>query len=333
MPKISIIIPLLNEQKYIVNSLESILKSDYEMSDMELILVDGGSVDKTLDIVDEYLKKYSFIKLLHNPKKIVPIAMNIGIKASTGEYIFRLDAHTTYPTNYLSTLIAWHQKLDAQNVGTPIETKVKNINAKSNAIAKVLSNKFGVGNSEFRVGVNKLSEVETVPFGCFKKSTFEKYGVYDERLERNQDIELNKRIVKGGGKIYLLPDIFCSYYARETFGALAKNNFSNGKWNILTAYYTKEFSSLNLRHFVPLLYILSLLLPSILSLAESGFFYIALLSFTSHFILISSVSWRLRDETTTFYHLLLAFYTLHISYGVGSLFGIFSLFLSSFRRD
>jgi len=322
---ITVIIPCFNEEHYIASCLDSVLKSDYDKDKMEILVVDGMSSDKTRDIVRLYIKKYNYIKLLDNQDRIVPISMNIGIKEATGDYIIRLDAHADYPLNYFPKLIVWHQKLDADNVGTTIITKVKNKTLKANSIKEVLSHKFGVGDSDFRTGIKEVKEVDTVPFGCFKREVFEKYGLYDERLVRNQDIELNKRIVNGGGKIYLIPDVQCTYYARENFTALAKNNFSNGYWSILTAHYTKKLKSLSLRHFIPLIFVLSLLIPTLLSLLVPNLIYVTLFSLGSYLALVIIMSLKSKDKGNSFFYLIMSFFTLHFSYGVGSLVGIFSL--------
>lgn len=129
--------------------------------------------------------------------------MNIGIRAAKGDIIMRLDAHANYPTNYFSTLVRQLINLRADNVGVACRTDVLNKTSKTLAIREVLSNRFGIGNSTFRLGVADVMEVETVPFGCWRRDVFDKYGYYDERLIRNQDIELNKRIGHGGGKYTL----------------------------------------------------------------------------------------------------------------------------------
>ena len=260
---LSVICPIYNEEKYISACIDSIIHQDYPKDSLEVIFVDGMSMDMTRDIVKQYSKQYPYISLIDNPDKIVPIAMNLGIKASIGDIIIRLDAHAKYPANYFSTLTKALNELDADNVGVVCKTDVINKTPKTLAIKEVLSNKFGVGNSTFRTGINQTQEVDTVPFGCWKREIFQKYGLYDTRLVRNQDIELNKRIKKGGGHIYIIPECYCTYMARETFKALSKNNFNNGKWNILTVYYTKQFSSLSLRHFIPLIFVLSVILPKV----------------------------------------------------------------------
>ncbi len=293
MPEISIIIPILNEEKYISKCLDSIVKSDFDKNEMEVLLVDGGSDDKTVKIIKKYQAKYPFFKFLHNPKKIVPVAMNIGIKNAKGEYIIRLDAHASYPQNYFSKLIKYHKELNADNVGGIIITEIKNKNSTSNAIKNVLSDRFGVG-SDFRSGVSEIKEVDTVPFGCYKKEIFDKVGYYDERLVRNQDIELNKRLKRNGGKIYLVPEISCTYYAREDIKALAKNNFNNGKWNILTAYYTKNLDSLSLRHFIPLIFVLLFFSTFLLSFINNFFLYSFLAIFLSYFSTILFRSYQIK---------------------------------------
>jgi len=325
MPKIvSIILPCRNEEKYIESCIKSLINNQSDNFQLEIIVVDGMSNDKTVEIVRNYIRRFSFIKLLQNPKKTVPYAMNLGIAQAKGDFIVRADAHALYPENYVSTLVTKLMELDADNVGATWETDVLIKNNKTLAIKETVSHRFGVGNALFRLGIDKITPVDTVPFGCFRKSVFDNYGLYDLRLSRNQDIELNKRILRGGGKIYLLPDLKCVYYARETFSAIAKNNYYNGFWNILTVKFTKKVSSLSLRHFVPLCFILSLLLPILI-----GFFYkpavwIATSSLILYFSFLTIISIRLAiQKKRHLFYLFWSFITLHFSYGTGSLAALF----------
>lgn len=323
---LSVVCPIYNEEKYIAKCLDSIIEQDYPKDDIELFLVDGMSSDNTRGIIAKYQEKYSWIKVLDNPKRIAPCAMNVGIEAAKGDIIMRLDAHASYQPDYFSVLVNGIKRLNADNVGTVCKTDVLNKTPKTLAIKEVLGNKFGVGDSTFRTGIDKEQEVETVPFGCWRREVFEKYGKYDERLVRNQDIELNKRIVRGGGKIYILPDTYCTYLARETWSALSRNNYGNGKWNILTVYYTKMFSSLSLRHFIPLLFLLSLVIPLLMAFIWWPFALISVVSLLAYTTLLSAVSIKLSvEKKLNFVYLLITFYVLHLSYGWGSLVGILTL--------
>lgn len=332
---ISVICPIYNEQKYIAKCIESILEQDYPQGEMEVLFVDGMSTDATRDIVKSYSEKYPYIRLLDNPNKIVPYAMNIGIQKSMGDIIIRLDAHAIFPSNYLSCLTKRLVELDADNIGCVCKTDVLNKTPKTLAISEVLGNTLGVGNSVFRTGTDDVREVDTVPFGCWKREVFKKYGLYDVRLVRNQDIELNKRIIRGGGKIYIIPDTYCTYLARETFKGISKNNYGNGKWNILTVYYTKQFNSLSLRHFIPLMFMLSLLVPILLAFIWLPIGLVSLVSLIAYCSLIGYVSLRLSvNKKLNFGYLLWSFIVLHISYGWGSLAGIVKFpFLDRYHRN
>jgi len=326
MIPVSIICPTYNEEKYIVKCIESLIAQDIAKDEIELLFIDGGSTDLTLKLIKEFQHKHKFIKLLNNSDKTVPYAMNIGIEQSVGDILIRIDAHSYYPENYISTLVSKLIEMKADNVGAICKTDVLNKNSKTIAIKEVLSNPFGVGNSLFRLGVSEITEVDTVPFGCYRKEVFTKYGLYNTKLVRNQDIELNKRIKRGGGKIYLIPDTYCVYYAREKYREIIKNNYLNGKWNILTIYITKTFNSLSVRHFVPMFFLLSLLIPLLAVGINFQFLYLAILSMTLYLGLIIVISFKIfMNKKINFGYLLITFMLLHMSYGFGSLIGILSI--------
>lgn len=326
MVMISIICPIFNEEKYIKGCIESILSQDYPKDKMEILFVDGMSTDSTREIVNSYSEKYPFIRLLENPKKIVPCAMNIGIKAAMGDIIIRLDGHALYPSNYFSQLVEWHKKLpDAWNVGGVCDTKVVNSTPVSEAIAKVMSDKFGVGNSTFRTGSDReYLEADTVPFGAYKSFVFDKIGLYNEKLARVQDIELNKRLKHAGGKIYLVPSIHCTYIPRDNYKAFYKNRYQTGYWVIKTCFVTKTIKNLGLRHFIPVGFVLSLIVPLLL-----GFIWwpIALISPLVVLLYSGAMLWRsakINDEKTTVWSLFKAFCCIHFSYGLGSIAALFN---------
>ncbi len=323
---LTIICPIYNEEKYIARCIESIMAQDYPKDDLEVLFMDGMSTDRTREIIASYLPQCPYLRVLDNPQKIVPYAMNKGISEAKGDVIMRMDAHTFYEPNYCSAIVKRLKELNADNVGCVCKTDVLNKTPKTLAICEVLSNKFGVGNSTFRTGIESVKEVDTVPFGCWPKRVFEKYGRFDVRLVRNQDIEFSKRIINGGGKIYIIPDTFCTYLARETFRGLAKNNYNNGLWNILTVYYTKQMKSLSLRHFIPLLFVLSLIIPTIVGAFWHPAWLMSAFVLLVYLLALGAVSAKLaKQKHLNFFYLLWSFITLHCSYGFGSLMCIFSL--------
>lgn len=318
---VSVIIPIYNEEKYIENCILSLLKQDYPKDKMEWIFVDGNSTDGSKIKVDEYATKFpNLIKLLNNPNKTVPYAMNIGIRASTGKYIIRLDAHSEYMENYISKCVFYLDSIDADNVGGVIETK--SIGFVGNAIALMLSSKFGVGNSQFRTN-GESGYVDTVPFGAFRRSVFDNYGLFDERLTRNQDIELNYRIRKNGGKIFMASDIKCVYYCRDSLKGLIDMSVKNGKWNVITIKLCP--GSLGVRHFVPLAYLLSIIILPTLSFLTPLFGYLFLTEMCLYILLDLLFSIKAATKIKYILPLVILFPIFHISYGFGSVLGLFSI--------
>lgn len=323
---VSVICPTYNEERYIENCIGSILAQDYPKDNLEIIFADGMSSDNTCTIIGRYAATHPFIRLIKNPKRIVPPALNAAIREAHGDIIIRIDAHAYFPSNYISSLVDALNEYDADNVGAVCRTEILHINAKTKAIKEVLSHPLGVGNSAFRTGISKAREVDTVPFGCWKREVFDKYGLFDERLTRNQDIEFNKRIIRNGGRIMIVPTTYSIYYARETFGKLAKNNFGNGKWNILTVWYTKQFSSLSIRHFIPLIFLLSLILPVLCALLWLPVIAVAVASLLCYLAVIMTISTRLAcKKRINMLYLIASFFIVHLSYGWGSLSGILTL--------
>ena len=320
--KVTIIVPILDEERYIHNCLESILSQDYPKDNIECLCVDGGSSDRTISIIETYQTKYrSFFFLLHNPYKTQAHAMNIGIMQSNAKYIVRMDAHAVYPANYISRCVYYLDSFNYSNVGGIAITKGNGRYGK--AISKVLSSPFGVGNSKFRIG-SESGEVDTVPFGAFRKEVFDKWGLFDTRLKRNEDNEINYRIRKNGGTVFLANDIQFTYFCRDTIQGFSKMAFTNGMWNIITMKMCP--GSMSARHFVPLLFVLSIIMFSILS-NYYIFFRVLLLAelivygiFDFYFSMLNSTEKR----TVAFQYFL--FPTFHCCYGLGSLWGmIFSL--------
>ena len=335
---ISIICPIYNEEKYIDGFIRSILQQDYPKDDMEVLLVDGMSTDRTRDIVHSYSIKYPFIRLVDNTARIVPPAMNIGIHASKGDVIIRMDAHAIFPADYLSELVVNLSKLNADNVGGVCRTLPANDSDVGISIANVLGSSFGMGNSYFRIGAKDVMQVDTVPFGCFHRELFNRIGFFDEELVRNQDDEFNGRIIKNGGKIYLLPHLVIDYFARDTVGKVYRMFNQYGLFKPLVN--VKLGSPATVRQFFPLAFVLGLLscpfiiftmfvLPwswariTAFSLLTAYLFVIAL-----YFLLATYFSLK---DTKSIRRILIqdwVYFVVHFGYGFGYLQGLFNLLFS-----
>ncbi len=320
---VSVIAPCRNEAAFIEKAIKTILHSDYPAELIELLVVDGLSTDGTRDIIQKMAEQDNRIKLLDNPQRIVPAAMNIGIKASRGEYIIRIDCHSTFAPDYVSKCIEVSQKTGADNVGGYIETLPGDDTAVARAIAKATSNRFGIGNSMFRLSGSER-EVDTVPFGTFRRNLFDKIGLYDLRLVRNQDIELNARIRKAGGRIIISPEIKLGYYNRATFRGLWQQSFNNALWNPYT--FLLAGGGPSIRHFIPLIFILGLialiggtffLWPVKWMLLGYILFYLAV---ACYFSMQSA-----RQINVSALLVLWSFVTLHIAYGLGTLWSIITI--------
>lgn len=329
---ISVVCPIYNEEKYIGSFIESILKQDYPKEDLEILLVDGMSKDKTRDIIANYAEKYPCLRLVDNPQQTVPYAMNNGIKSAKGDIIIRLDAHAEYPSNYFSVLVKKLDELEgADNVGGVCITLPCNDTAVAVSIAECLSNKFGMGNSYFRVGAKEVRSVDTVPFGCFRKSLFDMIDLYDTDMIRNQDDELNGRIIKNGGMIYLLPDVEIKYFARDKISKVRKMFYQYGLYKPLGN--KKLGAPATIRQFFPLLFVLFLAIGLIVSLLFPILLPLYLGVIALHLAIGAYEGLNSAQKTNRVaccWIMPYIFLNMHIYYGVGYLRGIYNLF---FKRS
>lgn len=321
---ITIIIPCRNEEHFISSTLNSIIESDYPLKNLEILIIDGRSDDATRKLVKEFEDKYSQIRLIDNPEQTVPYAMNYGISESCGNIIIRLDAHSIYPKDYISKLVYWLNKLDADNVGGVWDTTTANNTLEAQAIAYSTSHPFGIGNAQYRISEkDEPYEVDTVPFGCYKKEVFEKIGLFDTDLTRNQDDELNARLIQNGGKIYLIPDLKIKYFAREDFSKMFKMFYQYGYFKPLVNLKLKTPATI--RQFVPPLFVLFILFGTIFSFFSPLFLGLFASGMGFYFTINALVSYKIckeKKEFKLFLYLVKSFFMIHFSYGIGYLKGI-----------
>lgn len=323
---VSIIIPCRNEEKYIGKCLDSIIQNQYPKDKLEVLVIDGNSEDKTREIVKNYTQGHSFIKLLDNPKKFTPLALNIGVQAAKGEIIMRMDAHATYEKDYISKCLKYLQEYKVDNVGGVIKTLPGQETTWAKAIAISLSHLFGTGGSYFRTGAKESKEVDTVFGGCYKKEVFEKIGLFNENLIRSQDIEFNLRLKKAGGKILLVPDIVSYYYPKSNLKDFFWHNVKDGLWSIYPLKFVKV--PFSFRHYIPLVFVLSLLITGLLGIFLPVFSQLFLFIIGLYVLLTFcfSIQISLREKDIRFLLFMpLAFVARHIGYGLGSMEGLIKL--------
>lgn len=265
LPFVSIIIPCRNERRFIGDCLQSIIDNDYPKERLEVLAVDGMSEDGTRAVIESYAQQYPWIRLIENPKRITPVALNIGIKNAKGEIIIWMSAHNRYDKNYISRCVESLEKYGADNVGGVMKTLPREDSFMAQAIVASLSHRFGVGNSYFRVQTNKPKWVDTVFGGCYRREVFDRVGLFNENLVRGQDMEFNLRLKKAGGKTLLVPDIVSYYYARSDLKSFWKHNWANGVWAVLPFLYS-PITPVSWRHLVPLIFVSSLLGSCVLGL-------------------------------------------------------------------
>jgi glycosyltransferase involved in cell wall biosynthesis len=324
MPKVSVIIPCLNEAKFIGPCLDSVLSGDFPSADMEVLVVDGNSEDGTGRIVDQYAQRHRNVRQVPNPMRNTPCALNIGLAHSRGDVIIRLDAHALYPPGYITQLVDWLEKSGADNVGGVWETVPAGSGSTCRAIAIALSHPFGVGNSYFRIGSKEPRWVETVPFGCYRRQVFDRIGVFDEELLRNQDDEFNYRLLKHSGRILLIPDIVTRYYARDSFRRLWRMYFQYGLFKPLVIF--KIGGVVRLRHAIPALLVCSVGLGALLAVFVRPLLIVpvALLLLYAFAALLGAIAGtrRAAEGLALVPKLWIAFATIHWAYGLGFACGI-----------
>lgn len=319
--EVAIVIPTLNEEHFISRCLNSIIKQTYEFEKMDVMIIDGGSNDKTKDIVAEYQKSHQNIRFIENKKKIQSVAFNIGFKKSTAPYIIRLDAHAEYDSKYISLCIE-NLKQDEKrgNVGGRCNILPFNQSlwAQTNAILN--HSRFGIGGAAFRVS-NEAHNTDSVPFGSFPRKIIEKIGGMREDLPRGEDNEYNSRIRKAGYKIFFDPNIISSYFARPTLGASCKQMYANG--NSIGYLYYIDREAIGIRHLVPLLFVVSGLFSIIISVLWSPFCYVFCGGLAIYIIAdaIASIMGA-KDNVKCTLPLFILFFCVHVSYGMGTIAGL-----------
>ena len=320
---VSVIIPCREEEKYIVNCLDSILAQDYPPESFEILLADGMSTDRTREILMDYARRFPQIRWFENPGKFPPMGLNRLIRLSKGTVIVRMDAHANYPKDYISKCVFYLQERNVDNVGGVWNTLPASSSPSARAIALVMSNGFGVGNAYFRIRTVKEPRlVDTVPFGCLRRDVFDKIGFFDEEMYPNEDDEFNFRLIMNGGKVLLVPEIVSNYYARESLDKLWRMYYQYGYLKPLGV--MKIGRVMTWRQLVPALFVSSLVIAGALSFFHPTFWGIFLLECGGYLLANLAVSLviALSQGIELFPYLIMSFIIMHFGYGIGYLRGI-----------
>jgi glycosyltransferase involved in cell wall biosynthesis len=213
MTTVSILVPCLQELNFIRPCLKSVLDFDIPEGSRlsEILVIDGGSTDGTRDIVSRMAQEDARIRMIDNPRRIQSTGLNIALQSATGDYIVRLDAHSSYPKDYLSLLLETSLRTGCDNVGGLFVTQRRGVGYQAAVVQALTTHRFGVGDAGYRTGASE-GRADTVPYGCFRRELFARIGPFDERLVRAQDYEMNRRIIESGGCVWRNPAIHVAYY-------------------------------------------------------------------------------------------------------------------------
>jgi glycosyltransferase involved in cell wall biosynthesis len=246
--RISIVIAARNEAAHVRNLLSSVLAQEpLDGASMEVLVADGMSDDGTRAILEEYAGR---VRIIDNPGRIVSTGLNAAIAASTGDVILRMDAHTEYAPDYVRRCVEALMSTGADNAGGPARTR--STGWLPRAIAAAYHSRFACGGARFH-DAGYEGYVDTVPYGCWRRSTFTRLGGFDETLVRNQDDEFNLRLTRSGGRIWQSPSIVSWYHPRDTLGGLFRQYFQYGYWKV--AVIRKHRLPASVRHLVPALFV------------------------------------------------------------------------------
>lgn len=321
-PTVSIMIPVLNEERYLAKVVEASLKQDYSNL-QQVILSVGPSHDRTEEIAREIAATNPKVVVVTNQTGRTPDALNCAIQVATGEIVIRCDGHALLPTNYVSMAVETLERTGADNVGGIMDAQGETSFQK--AVAWAMTSKLGVGAAAFHVGGSE-GEVDTVYLGCFRKSALDRVGGYDSAMTRAQDWEMNYRIRKTGGKVWFNPNLKVTYRPRRTLKTLAHQYLQYGQWRRRVMKMHPETSKglRALRYFAPPAAVLTIVFGLLAGFAGVLTGSVWVLGFVVPVIYIAAVKFigffvsRNVDLKTRFF-IPIALATMHMAWGWGFL--------------
>lgn len=319
-PLVSIIMPVRNEAAFIKRSLGAVLAQDYPHDRIEVLIADGISTDHTREIISQLSATADIpVVVIDNPAGIVSTGLNAALKQVRGEIVVRVDGHTTIAPDYVSQCVRALHCSGADNVGGRMNAV--HTEPFGQAVALATSTPFGVGGARFHYS-NKEEEVDTVYMGTWPCSVFERIGLFDEELVRNQDDEFNYRLREAGGRILLCPSITCKYYSRSTPDSLWRQYYQYGFWKVRVM--QKHPRQMQARQFVPPAFVGTLFGAALLApFLRAGRFLVTIVALCYLLANLAASGWIAQKQGWRHLPLLpVVFATLHLSYGLGFLVGL-----------
>ena len=323
LPRVSVIIPTRNEHKYIEQCLVSIVGQDYPADKLEIIVVDGLSEDDTREIARRALASNDSLhwRILTNPDQVTPAGLNRGIEVANGEVIIRVDGHATVARDYVRRCVEVLAETGAGCVGGHMRPVGSGL--LGGAIAAAHLSPFGLGAGKLH-NPRHEGPADTVYLGCWPREVFQTVGMFNEGLRRNQDIEFNSRIRNNNQEVYLAKSIVVHYHPRSSLRSLARQHFQTGQWNVITQKHSP--GALSFRHFVPLVFVASLLISlALIPVPGAGLRMLAGIAGAYTLANIAAAVYSgLTYGPSGSILLPVVFATIHLSYGLGLLWGIFT---------
>ncbi len=316
-PYISILLPCRNEEEYIQDTLDMILSQDFPEGGVEILVIDGESEDRTREWVEDFSERDERVRLLRNPGLIAPSALNIGVQEARGSFIVRMDAHSSYPRYYVRSLVEQAEESGADNVGGTWDIRPGGNGIWARSIAAVTDHRLGVGNVAYRFVSGEPVEVDTVPYGCFRRTLFEEMGGFDTEVVCNEDDEFNGRLLERGGRILLIPNVVIGYYGRPDLKGMGRQYFRYAYYKPIVN--KKLRRPTTLRQFAPPLFVLVLLGLLTGSLFLPQLLWVFLGAGLLYLLLSWKVAYDHREKVGAWGILTvpIALLILHLSYGIG----------------
>lgn len=307
-PGVSVILPILNEERDLSACISAILQQKYD-GELEVILALGPSTDNTNKIANSLAQSDLRIKLVNNPTGKTAAALNLAIAAAKYEIICRIDGHAEVSDTYIKTAVEVMQQTGAVNVGGLMNASASD--GLQSVVAKAMRSRIGVGAAKFHTG-GEAGEADTVYLGTFKKSAILQAGGFDERYIRAQDWELNHRLRLNGGLIWFDPRLVVTYRPRDTYIKLAKQYFEYGRWR--RAVSRKHQGTVNYRYLAPPTALVINILSLLLGIFLNTIFFIPVITYLSIIILSSLFIGKGLYEKLRLPSVLI---TMHLAWGLG----------------